>query len=103
MTGEPRNAAFVPYESLAQETATCVRLGRPSLSDVFSIHLAAGIALVKMLLPLIGYRSWYCDRKRLVMLGDFCLYVHFLRILQSRSSSSLTILLVLQNAFVLQV
>ena len=90
MTGEPRNAAVVPHESVAQETGACVRLGRPSLS-VFSIHLAAGTALVKMFLPLIGYRSWYCDRKLLVVLEDFYLYIHFLQILQSRSSAWLTI------------
>jgi len=47
VTGEPRNAAVVPHESVAQETETCARLGRPSLADVFSIHLAAGSALVK--------------------------------------------------------
>ena len=73
MTGEPRNAAIVLHESDAQEEAVCVRLGRPSLSDVFSIHLAAGTALVKTFLPLIGYRSWYYDRKRLVVIEDFYL------------------------------
>ena len=46
MTGGPRNASFVPHEFVAQETVTCVRLGRPSLT-VFSIHHAAGGALVK--------------------------------------------------------
>ena len=40
--GEPRKATVVPHVSVVQETATIVRLGRPSLSDVFSIHLAAG-------------------------------------------------------------
>jgi hypothetical protein len=91
VTGEPRNAAVVPYESVAQERAARVRLGRPSHTDVFSIHLAAGTTVVKTFLPLIGYRSWYYDRKRLVVLEDFYLYIHFLQILQSRSSASLTI------------
>jgi hypothetical protein len=49
------------------------------------------LPLVKMIVPLIGYRSWYCDRKRLVVMEDFYFYIHFLQFLQSRSSAWLTV------------
>lgn len=90
-TGEPRNPAFVPHVSVAQETGTCVSAWTSLVLLSFSIHHAAGAALVKRFLPLIGYRSWYCDRKRLAVLQDFYLYIHLLQILQSRSSAWLTI------------